>query len=119
MSGGKTQILYSSTITTNAPTDSTFTVRGMDNTTIYAKVDAITSGATLTININAYPAAIDAPNISTYTIPLVASGDVTLQSGQSARWNVSDAYDNLGVGVMNSTSNKSGRVTVIITRSRR
>lgn len=119
MGSGKTQILYSSTVTLNSPTLYKVNTRGFGATSIYVRADEVTSGASLTVLVHGYPADIDTPNISNITVPIVASGTATFTSGEEALWVLSDPYDSIGVGVMNTTANKSGRITVIVTRKRR
>jgi len=118
MGGGKSYILYSSAVTSNTPADEKFDVRGFGVVTVIIAVHTITSGCTITPNINAYPVAIEG-QAESLSYPIIASGTVTIGSGYAARYKLSDAYDRIGIGIMNSTANKSGRVTVTATGKRR
>jgi hypothetical protein len=112
---GKTEILFSSVVTTNTYVYSgKQDVLGFGGVQVNLDLDAMTSGHTASFAIRGYPASEDAPG---YSIPIL-TGE-TLGSGDIAQYIVGDCYDWVDVGVKNTTSNKSGRVTVSITKKRR
>jgi len=117
MAGGKTEILFSGEVTSNSYVDKKFSTLGFGKTTINIEVVDITSGATLSYRIRGYPAVEGTGKAPGYSIPLKT--DLTLGSGYIAQYTVTDAYDQMSVGVKNTTTNKSGRVTVTISRKRR
>ena len=120
MASGKSQVLFSSTVTANAYVGRSFNVRGFGETQILIDPVAITSGQSLSYKIAGYPNVEDAPG---YSIPLLLHGndvtDIALYSGCKALYKVGDAFDKVVISVKNTTSNKSGRITVIATGKRR
>lgn len=117
MAGGKTFVLFSGQLTTNSYVNRKFSTLGYGVTNIIVDAITETSGYTLSHQIRGYPATDGASAIPTYYIPLVS--DATLRSGYFAQYTVTDAYDQMAVGIKNTTSNKSGSVTVMISRKRR
>lgn len=120
MAAGKAEVLFSSIVTTNSYVGRSFNVLGFSETQILIDPVTITSGQSLSYKIAGYPNVEDAPG---YSIPLRLHGndvtDITLYSGSKAQYKVGDAFDKVVVSVKNTTSNKSGRITVIATGKRR
>ena len=120
MGAGKSEILLSSIVTKNSSIPFYHNVQGYGKTLIYAKADQVTSGYSLSVHIDGYPATgVTKAGIRDYGVRIVNSGSVTLASGDAGRWTLTDPYDEIGVYAHNATANKSGRITVMVNGKRR
>jgi len=117
---GKAQVLFSSAVTTNSYVGANFSVLGFGETQVLIDLVTVVSGQTLSYKIAGYPNVAQAP---AYSIPLRLHGndvtDITLESGDKALYKIGDAFDKIVISVKNTTSNKSGRITVMATGKRR
>lgn len=120
MGTGKNAVLFSSFVTGNSYEERKIHTLGFGETLVTIQSVSVTSGSTLSHRLRGFPDVADAP---TLTYPLRANGaditDITVGSGYYAQYSISDAYDEIGIAVKNTTSNKSGRVTVVVSRKRR
>ena len=121
MGTGKTYFMLSGIVTKNTIRTDYADILGYGITTIYANVTEVASGSVIGLHMDGVPVSMRAPQQGdrTYTIPLINSGDVTLNSGDAGRWTLSDPYDEVAIHTINQDSNKSGRITVTISNKRR
>lgn len=115
MGAGKIEIVASGVATTNSYVFNKVSVLGYGETLVFVQNNG-TGGSGVTASVLGYPSYESVPFMSSYVI--LASGD-TVESGKVYLYSTTDAFEGLGVGYKSSATDRSGRVTVIVSRKRR